>query len=70
MAGLIEIDLTAAAYELVRGSVASKSRRNGVHKVLMPTGLVAKLEAERALGESLSGLILRLAEEAKDPRKP
>jgi hypothetical protein len=66
---MIEVDLTAAAYELVRGCVTPRSRKSGVYKVLMPKGLATKLDAERASGEGMSEAILRLAEEAKGPAK-
>jgi hypothetical protein len=67
---MIEVDLTAKAYELVRGCVTPKSRKSGMYKVLMSKGLAANLEAARALGEGMSDVILRLAEEAKGPPKP
>jgi hypothetical protein len=66
---MIEVDLTTAAYELVRGCVARKSRKSGVYKVMMPKGLAAKLDAARAPDEGMSDVILRLAEEAKGPAK-
>jgi hypothetical protein len=66
---MIEVDLTAAAYELVRGCVTPKSRKSGMYKVMMPKGLAANLEAARALGEGMSDVILRLAEETKGPPK-
>ena len=65
---MIEVDLTAAAYELVRDGVTTKSRKRGVYKVLMPKGLAAKLEAARAAGEAISDVILRLAQEAGGAR--
>ncbi len=67
---MIEVDLTAAAYELVCGCVTRKSRKRGVYKVLMPKGLAANLQAARLSDEGLSEVILRLAEEAKGPTKP
>ena len=60
---MIEIDLTAPAYELLREGVTAKSRKSGVYKVLMPKNLAAELEAARALGEEISDVILRLAKE-------
>jgi hypothetical protein len=65
----VEVDLTARAYELVRGCVTPKSRKSGVYKVLMPKGLAANLDAARATGEGVSEVILRLVEEAKGPPK-
>ena len=64
---MIEVDLTAAAFELVRDGVIAKSRKSGVYKVLMPKGLAAKLDAARMSGEDMSDVILRLATEAKTP---
>ncbi len=64
---MIEVDLTAAAFELVRDGVIAKSRKRGVYKVLMPKGLAAKLDAARMSGEDMSDVILRLAKEAKTP---
>jgi hypothetical protein len=61
---MIQVDLTAAAYELLREGVTAKSRKSGVYKVLMPKNLAAKLDAARALGEEISDVILRLAKEA------
>jgi hypothetical protein len=66
---MIEVELRAAAYELVREGVAAKSRRRGAYTVLMPKQLAAKLDAVRAPGEDLSDVILRLAKEAKTPAK-
>jgi hypothetical protein len=66
---MIEVELRAAAYELVREGVAAKSRRRGAYTVLMPKQLSAKLDAVRAPGEDLSDVILRLAKEAKTPAK-
>jgi hypothetical protein len=62
---MIDVDLTARAYELVREGVTTKSRKGGVYKVLMPNGLAAKLNAERAPGEDISDVILRLAKQAR-----
>jgi hypothetical protein len=67
---VIEVDLTASAYELVRDGVTAKSRRGGVYKVLMPRRLAARLDAARAVGENMSDVILRLAQEAKTPVDP
>ena len=67
---MIEVDLRAAAYELVREGVAAKGRRRGVYTVLMPKNLAARLDAARAPGEDMSDVILRLAKEAKTPAKP
>jgi len=67
---MIEVDLRAAAYELVREGVAAKGRRRGVYTVLMPKNLAARLVAARAPGEDMSDVILRLAKEAKTPAKP
>jgi len=67
---MIEVDLTAAAFELVREGVTAKSRKSGVYKVLMPNNLAAHLDAARVSGEDMSGVILRLAKEAKTPAKP
>lgn len=67
---MIEVDLTAAAYEWVREGVTLKSRKSGVYKVLMPKRLAARLDAERAVGEDMSDAILRLAQEAKAAAKP
>ena len=64
---MIEVELTRAAYQLVREGVTAKSRKRGLYKVLMPKSLVAKLDAARALGEDMSDVILRLAREAKAP---
>ena len=64
---MIEVELNAAAYELVRDGVIVKSRRSGVYKVWMPSKLAAKLDEGRAAGEDMSDVILRLAEEAKGP---
>ena len=41
---MIEVDLRAAAYELVREGVTAKSRKSGVYKVLMPKNLAANLD--------------------------
>ncbi len=65
---MIEVDLTAAAYELVREGVTAKSRKGGVYKVLMPRSLAARLDAARAVGEDMSDAILRLAKEARTLR--
>jgi hypothetical protein len=67
---MVEVDLTAAAYELVRDGVTAKSRKSGVYKVLMPRKLAAKLEAARGGGENISDVILRLAHEAKASANP
>jgi hypothetical protein len=67
---MIEVDLTAAAYELVRGCVTRKSRKSGVYRVLTTKGLAGNLDAARASGEGMSQVILRLAEQAKGPTKP
>jgi hypothetical protein len=67
---MIEVDLRAAAYELVREGGAAKGRRRGVYTVLMPKNLAARLDAARAPGEDMSDVILRLAKEAKTPAKP
>lgn len=67
---MIEVDLTAAAYELVREGVTAKSRKGGVYKVLMPRSLAARLDAARAVGEDMSNAILRLAKEAKAAANP
>jgi hypothetical protein len=62
---VIEVELSAAAYELVRDGVTVKSRKSGVYKVLMARNLAARLDAARAVGEDVSDVILRLAQEAK-----
>jgi hypothetical protein len=67
---MIEVELRAAAYELVREGVTAKSRRRGMYTVLMPKNLVAKLDAARVPGEDMSDVILRLAKEAEPPAKP
>ena len=67
---MIEVDLTAAAFELVRDGVIAKSRKSGMYKVLMPKNLAAHLDAARVSGEGMSDVILRLAREAKTPAKP
>ena len=67
---MIEVDLTAAAYELVREGVTVKSRKGGVYKVLMPKRLAARLDAARVSGEATSDVILRLAQEAGAPGNP
>jgi hypothetical protein len=67
---VIEVELTAAAYELVRDGVTAKSRKGGVYKVLMPKRLAARLGAARALGEDISDVILRLAQEVKTRGDP
>ena len=67
---MIEVDLSAAAYELVREGVVAKGRKSGVYTVLMPKNPAAKLDAARVLGEDMSDVILRLAKEAKTPAKP
>jgi hypothetical protein len=67
---VIEVELSAAAYELVRDGVTAKSRRSGVYKVLMPKSLAARLNAARAANESISDVILRLAAEMKAPPDP
>ena len=64
---MIEVDLTAAAFELVREGVIAKSRKRGVYRVLMPENLAAKLDGARQSGEGMSDVILRLAREAKAP---
>jgi hypothetical protein len=64
---MIEVDLTAAAYQLVREGVTTKSRKSGVYKVLMPKNVAAKLDAARAFGEDMSDVILRLAGEVRAP---
>ena len=67
---MIEVDLTAAAFELVREGVIAKSRKRGVYRVLMPKNLAAKLDGARLSGEGMSDVILRLAREAKIPAGP
>jgi hypothetical protein len=67
---MIEVDLRAAAYELVREGVTAKSRRRGAYTVVMPKELAAKLDAACVPGEDMSDVILRLAKEAKTPAKP
>ena len=67
---MIEVDLRAAAYELVREGVTAKCRKRGLYTVLMPKNLAAKLDAARAPGEDTSDVIVRLAKEAKIPAKP
>ena len=67
---MIEVDLTAAAFELVREGVTAASRKRGVYTVLMPKNLAAKLDAARVPGEDMSDVILRLANEAKTQRNP
>jgi hypothetical protein len=67
---MIEVDLRAAAYELVREGVAARGRRSGVYTVLMPKTLAANLAAARVSGEDVSDVIMRLAREAKTPAKP
>jgi hypothetical protein len=67
---MIEVDLRAAAYELVREGVVAKSRRRGAYTVLMSKNLAAQLDAARAPGEDMSDVILHLAKEAKTPAKP
>jgi hypothetical protein len=67
---MIEVDLTAAAYELVSDGVTVKSRKSGVYKVLMPRKLAARLDAARASGEAISDVILRLAQEGGAPGNP
>jgi hypothetical protein len=67
---MIEVDLRAAAYELVREGVVAKGRKSGVYTVLMSKNLAAQLDAARAPGEDMSDVILRLAKEAKIPAKP
>jgi hypothetical protein len=67
---MIEVELRAGAYELVREGVAAKSRRRGAYTVLMQKQLAAKLDAARAPGEDMSDVILRLAKEAETPAKP
>ena len=49
---MIEVELSAAAFELVREGVTAKSRRSGVYKVLMPKNLAAKLNEARVSGEA------------------
>ena len=66
---MIEVFLTAEAFELVRDGVTAKSRNRGLYKVLMPKSLVANLDAARALGEEMSDVILRLAREATAPAR-
>ncbi|MBV9907730.1 MAG: hypothetical protein JOY52_09215 [Hyphomicrobiales bacterium] len=67
---MVEIDLTARAYELVRDGVTMKARKGGMYRVLMPRKLAARLDAVRASGEALSDVILRLAREAGAPGDP
>jgi hypothetical protein len=67
---MIEVDLRAAAYELVREGVTAKSRRRGAYTVVMPKSLAAKLDAARVPGEDMSDVILRLAREAETRAKP
>jgi hypothetical protein len=64
---MIEVVLTAEAFELVRDGVTAKSRKRGLYKVLMPKSLAANLDAARAFGEEMSDVILRLAREATAP---
>ena len=66
---MVEVDLRAGAYELVRDGVAAKGRKSGVYTVLLPKNLAANLEAARASGEDVSDVIMRLAREAKIPAK-
>jgi hypothetical protein len=67
---MTEVDLRAAAYELVREGVTAKGRKSGVYRVLMPKNLAAKLETARVPGEDMSDVIMRLAKEAETPAKP
>jgi hypothetical protein len=67
---MIEVELRAAAYELVREGVTAKCRKRGVYTVLMPKNLAAKLDAGRVPGEDMSDVILRLAKEAQTAAKP
>jgi hypothetical protein len=67
---MVEVDLRAGAYELVREGVTAKSRRRGLYRVLMPKNLAARLDAARAPGEDMSDVILRLAKDAETPEKP
>ncbi|HEV7479704.1 MAG TPA: hypothetical protein VGO05_05400 [Roseiarcus sp.] len=67
---MIEVGLTAAAFELVREGVTAMSRKRGVYTVLMPKNLAAHLDAARVSGEDMSDVILRLAKEAKTSAKP
>jgi len=67
---MIEVDLTATAFELVRDGVTAKSRKSGVYKVLMPKNLAAKLDGARGSSEGMSDVILRLAREAAAPASP
>jgi hypothetical protein len=67
---MIEVDLTAAAFELVREGRDRQVQRRGAYTVLMPKKLAAHLDAARVSGEDMSGVILRLAKEAKGPMKP
>jgi hypothetical protein len=62
---MIEVDLRAGAYELVREGVTVKCRKSGVYRVLMPKNLAARVPAE-----DMSDVIMRLAKEAKTPAKP
>ncbi len=67
---MIEVELSAAAYELVRDGVTMKSRKSGVYKVLMPEKLAARLNAARAADEAVSDVILRLAAQMRGPPEP
>jgi hypothetical protein len=67
---MVEVDLRAAAYELVREGVTAKGRKSGLYRVQMPKNLAAKLEASRVPGEDVSDVILRLAKEANTQAKP
>ena len=64
---VIELELSAAAYELVRDGVTVKSRKSGVYTVLMPEKLAGRLSAGRGVDEAVSDVILRLAAELKGP---
>jgi hypothetical protein len=66
---MIEVDLRAAAYELMREGVALKGRRRGMYTVFMLKSLAAHLDAARMSGEDISDVIVRLAKEAKSPTK-
>jgi hypothetical protein len=66
---MIEVDLRAGAYELVREGVTLKCRKSGMYRVLMPKNLAAKLDAARVPAEDMSDVIMRLAKEAKTPAK-
>ena len=64
---MIEVDLRAAAFELVREGVTAKSRKSGVYTVLMPKNLAAHLDAGARVWRGHERCDPALGEGGEDP---